>query len=224
MGKVYLVGAGPGDVGLLTLKGMEKLRACDAVIYDRLASEELLDFVSAGCEKIYVGKQSGKHTRKQDEINQILVDCAKRHTCVVRLKGGDSFVFGRGGEEIESLEKEGIPYELVPGVTSAVAVPECAGIPLTGGDSCIFNGAFKSAGDCTKFDKCWNGSIYAHCGHCRWYYGRAADGQGMSFRYCIQSNRKRDCPACSCCDRKNSRFALPLLSASRNYGNKGITR
>lgn len=131
MGKVYLVGAGPGDVGLLTLKGMEKLRACDAVIYDRLASEELLDFVSAGCEKIYVGKRSGKHTRKQDEINQILVDCAKRHTCVVRLKGGDSFVFGRGGEEIESLEKEGIPYELVPGVTSAVAVPECAGIPLT---------------------------------------------------------------------------------------------
>lgn len=131
MGKVYLVGAGPGDTGLLTIKGMERLRECDAVVYDRLASEKLLDFVSRDCEKIYVGKQAGKHSKKQDEINQILVDCAKRHPCVVRLKGGDPFVFGRGGEEIEALEKADIPYEVVPGVTSAIAVPECAGIPVT---------------------------------------------------------------------------------------------
>lgn len=131
MGKVYLVGAGPGDTGLLTIKGMEKLRECDAVVYDRLASEELLGFVSRECEKIYVGKQAGRHSKRQDEINQILVDCAKRHQCVVGLKGGDSFVFGRGGEEIEALEEAALPYEVIPGVTSAVAVPECAGIPVT---------------------------------------------------------------------------------------------
>ncbi len=131
MGKVYLVGAGPGDAGLLTIKGMGRLRECDAVIYDRLASEELLEYTGGDCEKIYVGKQAGKHSKRQDEINRILVECAKRHQCVVRLKGGDSFVFGRGGEEIEALEEAGIPYELVPGVTSAVAVPECAGIPVT---------------------------------------------------------------------------------------------
>lgn len=131
MGKVYLVGAGPGDAGLLTVKGMEKLRECDAVIYDWLAAKELLDYVGADCEKIYVGKQAGKHYKKQEEINEILVGCAKRHRCVVRLKGGDSFVFGRGGEEIEALRAKHIPYEVIPGITSAVAVPECAGIPVT---------------------------------------------------------------------------------------------
>lgn len=131
MGKIYLVGAGPGDVGLLTIKGMEKLRECDAVVYDRLGTEGLLDYVGADCERIYVGKQAGKHYRKQDEINKILVDCARRHKCVVRLKGGDSFVFGRGGEEIEALNTADIPYEVIPGITSAVAVPECAGIPVT---------------------------------------------------------------------------------------------
>jgi uroporphyrinogen III methyltransferase/synthase len=131
MGKVYLVGAGPGDAGLITVKGLEKLSKCDAVVYDRLANDELLAFLKPGCEKIYVGKEAGKHYRRQDEINEILLKCAKKYNIVVRLKGGDSFVFGRGGEEIEALMGENIPYEVIPGVTSAVAVPECAGIPVT---------------------------------------------------------------------------------------------
>lgn len=131
MGKVYLVGAGPGDAGLITVKGLEKLKECDAVVYDRLASDELLRYVKPECDKIYVGKQAGQHYKKQEEINEILVECARTHRTVVRLKGGDSFVFGRGGEEIEALTRCDIPYEVIPGVTSAVAVPECAGIPVT---------------------------------------------------------------------------------------------
>lgn len=131
MGKVYLVGAGPGDAGLITMKGLEKLKACDAVVYDRLATEELLDFTAPDCEKIYVGKAASKHYKSQGEINAILVDCARRHNMVVRLKGGDPFVFGRGGEEIQALTEAGIVYEVIPGVTSAVAVPEYAGIPVT---------------------------------------------------------------------------------------------
>lgn len=131
MGKVYLVGAGPGDVGLITMKGIERLKECDAVVYDHLASEELLAYVRADCERIYVGKQAGKHSKKQEEINRLLVECARRYHKVVRLKGGDSFVFGRGGEEIEALQAEKISYEVIPGITSAVAVPECVGIPVT---------------------------------------------------------------------------------------------
>lgn len=131
MGKVYLVGAGPGDAKLITLKGIEKLKKCDAVVYDRLATNELLDYVSSECERIYVGKEAGKHYKKQEEINEILVECAKRHKIVVRLKGGDPFVFGRGGEEIEALNQHNIPFEVVPGVTSAVSVPESVGIPVT---------------------------------------------------------------------------------------------
>lgn len=131
VGKVYLVGAGPGDKKLITVKGLERLRECDAVVYDRLASEKLLDCVREDCEKIYVGKQAGKHYKKQEEINEILAACAKKYDKVVRLKGGDSFVFGRGGEEIETLQKYQIPYEVIPGITSAIAVPECVGIPVT---------------------------------------------------------------------------------------------
>ncbi|MGN0330258.1 MAG: uroporphyrinogen-III C-methyltransferase [Kineothrix sp.] len=131
MGKVYLVGAGPGDAGLITVKGLEKLSRCDAVVYDRLAAEELLEVVPPDCEKIYVGKEAGRHSKRQEEINHILVESAGTHRNVVRLKGGDPFVFGRGGEEIEALREHGIPYEVIPGVTSAVAVPECAGIPVT---------------------------------------------------------------------------------------------
>lgn len=131
MGKVYLVGAGPGDPQLITRKGYELLKECDAVVYDRLASEELLEAVSEDCRKIYVGKQPGSHYKKQEEINQLLVECAQIYDTVVRLKGGDSFVFGRGGEEIEALQQQGIAYEVVPGITSAIAVPECAGIPVT---------------------------------------------------------------------------------------------
>lgn len=130
-GKVYLVGAGPGDPGLITVKGLKLLKACDAVIYDRLVSDRLLDQVKDGCEKIYVGKTVGSHEYKQEVINQIIIEQALTHPVVVRLKGGDPFVFGRGGEEIIALREQGIPYEVVPGVTSAVAAATYAGVPVT---------------------------------------------------------------------------------------------
>lgn len=130
-GIVYLVGAGPGALGLMTLKGRELLSGCDAVVYDHLASEGFLDWVPGKCRRIYVGKQAGHHSMKQEEINAVLVELALEGLKVVRLKGGDPFVFGRGGEEIMALQARGIAYEVVPGVTSAVAVPECAGIPVT---------------------------------------------------------------------------------------------
>lgn len=131
MGKVYLVGAGPGDPALMTLKGQALLGTCGALVYDHLASRRFLDWVPSSCRKIYVGKQAGHHSMKQDEINAVLVELALSGLTVVRLKGGDPFVFGRGGEEIQALEAHGIPYETIPGVTSAIAVPECAGIPVT---------------------------------------------------------------------------------------------
>ena len=128
---VYLVGAGPGDPALMTLKGQALLSSCGALVYDHLASRQFLEWVPSACRKIYVGKQAGHHSMKQDEINAVLVELALSGLTVVRLKGGDPFVFGRGGEEIQALEAHGIPYETVPGVTSAIAVPECAGIPVT---------------------------------------------------------------------------------------------
>ena len=127
---VYLVGAGPGDAGLLTLRACELLQSADVVIYDRLADDAILNFC-AGAKKIYVGKAAGKHTLKQAEINQLLVDEARQNKVVVRLKGGDPFVFGRGGEEALYLRENDLPFEIVPGVTSAVAVPAYAGIPVT---------------------------------------------------------------------------------------------
>ncbi|MCR5834164.1 MAG: uroporphyrinogen-III C-methyltransferase [Selenomonadaceae bacterium] len=127
---VYLVGAGAGDVGLLTLKACEILRAADVVIYDRLADDTILNFC-ADAKKIYVGKEAGHHTLKQSEINQLLVDEGKQNKIVVRLKGGDPFVFGRGGEEALYLHENGLPFEIIPGVSSAIAVPEYAGIPVT---------------------------------------------------------------------------------------------
>ena len=130
-GKVYLVGAGPGDAGLITVKGRELLNQCDVVVYDRLAGTMLLNEVPEHCECIYVGKRVGNHSAPQPEINRILVQKAKEGKMVVRLKGGDPFVFGRGGEEAEALEEAGIAYEVVPGVTSAVAAAESAGIPVT---------------------------------------------------------------------------------------------
>lgn len=130
-GVVYLVGAGPGDPGLITRKGLEYLWICDVVVYDHLASELLLKELKTGCERIYVGKCAGQHDKKQDEINQILVDKAKEGKIVVRLKGGDPFVFGRGGEEILKLQEAGIPYETVSGVSSAIAALCSAGIPVT---------------------------------------------------------------------------------------------
>jgi uroporphyrinogen III methyltransferase / synthase len=130
-GKVYLIGAGPGDPGLLTLKGKRCLEQADVVVYDYLANPRLLRFAKPAAERIYVGKQAGKHTLSQGEIGQLLVARAREGKVVARLKGGDPFIFGRGGEEAEELAGAGIPFEVVPGVTAAVAVPAYAGIPLT---------------------------------------------------------------------------------------------
>lgn len=130
-GKVYLVGAGPGDPGLVTLKGLECLKEADVIVYDRLLDERILDLASSRAEKIYVGKMAGEHHRPQPEINQLLVARAKEGRTVVRLKGGDPFVLGRGSEEAEALVDNKIPFEVVPGVTSAIAVPAYAGIPVT---------------------------------------------------------------------------------------------
>jgi len=129
--KVYLVGAGPGDPGLLTLKGKSCIKKADTVIYDYLASRELLKYASADAELIYVGKKGGDHTLSQDKINSLIVEKAKQGLVVTRLKGGDPFIFGRGGEEAEELIKAGIDFEIVPGISSAIAAPAYAGIPLT---------------------------------------------------------------------------------------------
>ena len=130
-GKVYLVGAGPGDPELITVKGLKLLQRADVVIYDYLVHMALLEETSVDTEKIYVGKTAGQHTLRQQEINQLLVRHAREGKTVVRLKGGDPFVFGRGGEEAAMLVKHGIPWEVVPGITSAIAVPAYAGIPVT---------------------------------------------------------------------------------------------
>lgn len=130
-GKVYLVGAGPGDPGLLTLRGKACLQEADVVLYDYLANPVLLDYASSEAERIYVGRRGCGTYRPQDEINQLMLQKVREGKCVVRLKGGDPFVFGRGGEEAEWIVEHGIPFEVVPGVTSAVAVPAYAGIPVT---------------------------------------------------------------------------------------------
>jgi uroporphyrin-III C-methyltransferase len=131
LGKVYLVGAGPGDPDLLTVKGKKCLERADVVFYDRLVGEELLEYAAESAELIYVGKRPGKHCVSQTTIEELLIERARQGKRVVRLKGGDPFVFGRGGEEAQALKRAGIPYEIVPGVSSAVAVPAYAGIPLT---------------------------------------------------------------------------------------------
>jgi len=130
-GKVFLIGAGPGDPGLITVKAVDCLRRADVVVYDRLVAPALLDYARADAEKIYVGKASSDHTLSQDEINRLLVAQARAGKCVVRLKGGDPFVFGRGGEEALALVDAGIPFEIVPGISSAIAAPAYAGIPVT---------------------------------------------------------------------------------------------
>ena len=130
-GKVYLIGAGPGDPGLITVKGLECVKKAEVVIYDYLANERILDHRRPDSELIYVGKQGGRHTIPQEEINALIVQKAREGKIVARLKGGDPFIFGRGGEEAEELVDNGIPFEIVPGVTAATSVPTYAGIPLT---------------------------------------------------------------------------------------------
>lgn len=130
-GIVYLVGAGPGDPGLITVRGLECIQKADVLVYDRLASTKLLGYAPEHAEMIYVGKSPDQHAMKQGDINRLLADKALEGKVVTRLKGGDPFVFGRGGEEAELLQEMGISFEVVPGVTSAVAVPAYAGIPVT---------------------------------------------------------------------------------------------
>ena len=130
-GRVYLVGAGPGDPDLITLKGLRCIRKADVLVYDRLISLSLLDEAPIQVERVFVGKEPGCHSMKQEEINALLIKHARQGRLVVRLKGGDPFIFGRGGEEALALARAGIPFEVVPGVSSAVAVPAYAGIPVT---------------------------------------------------------------------------------------------
>ena len=130
-GKVYLVGAGPGDPGLLTIKAYELLKAADCVVYDYLVNREILGYAAPHAEKLYVGKIGCGHGWKQEDINQLLVAKASEHRLIVRLKGGDPFVFGRGGEEALALVEAGIAWEVVPGVTAGSSVAAYAGIPVT---------------------------------------------------------------------------------------------
>jgi uroporphyrinogen III methyltransferase/synthase len=130
-GKVYIVGAGPGDIGLLTVKGLRCLRKAEVVVYDFHLNAQVLNYINHSAEFIYAGKRGGHHTMSQEEINRTIIEKAKQGKIICRLKGGDPFVFGRGGEEAEALSKQGIEFEVVPGVSSVVAAPAYAGIPLT---------------------------------------------------------------------------------------------
>ncbi len=130
-GKVFLVGAGPGDPDLMTVKAHRLLGQCDALVYDSLVPNEILQLVDDACELKFVGKRRGHHSFPQAKINSILLKFAQEYKCVVRLKGGDPFIFGRGGEEAEYLARQGVSVEVVPGVTAGIAAPSYIGMPLT---------------------------------------------------------------------------------------------
>ena len=131
IGKVFLIGAGPGDPGLITVKGLARLREADVVAYDRLLDKSLLEATLSSAEHVFVGKERGRQALTQDEINKLLVQKALDGNIVVRLKGGDPFVFGRGGEEALELKQNNIPFEVIPGITSAIAAAAYAGVPIT---------------------------------------------------------------------------------------------
>jgi len=135
-GKVWLVGAGPGDAGLMTLKGKQVLEQADVVVYDALVGPGVLNMIPENAKLIFAGKRAGNHYLRQEETNRVLLEEAQKGQKVVRLKGGDPFLFGRGGEELELLAENGIPFEVVPGITSAIAVPAYSGIPVTHRDCC----------------------------------------------------------------------------------------
>ena len=131
LGTVYLVGAGPGDPDLLTVKAQRLITQCDVLIYDSLIPKELLDLASDSCELYFVGKRRGHHSMPQPKTNSVLLEMARKHACVVRLKGGDPFLFGRGAEEAAFLDRHDVPVQVVPGVTAGIAVPAYLGIPVT---------------------------------------------------------------------------------------------
>src|SRR5436305_11726073 len=131
IGKVYLVGGGPGDLGLLTLRAKECIETADVIVHDHLANPEMLGWAREDAEFVYAGKKAAAHTLSQDEINKLIIEKARAGKNVVRLKGGDPFVFGRGAEEAKAIADAGIRFEIVPGITSAIAGPAYAGIPVT---------------------------------------------------------------------------------------------
>jgi uroporphyrinogen III methyltransferase/synthase len=158
---VYLIGAGPGDPGLLTVRAKELIETCDVVVYDYLANKEFLKYARKDAEIIYVGKKGGDHTLPQDKINELIVDLAKSGKSVARLKGGDPYVFGRGGEEAEELVEAGVPFEVVPGVTAGVAAPAYAGIPVTHRDHTTSVCFITGHEDPTKEESGHNWDVYA---------------------------------------------------------------